>query len=55
MNLPKSVRLKAIREMAMQENNWLVCNHLTHSPEDIEAIRTFSVVHPKTGEGWNAI
>ncbi|MBR5840781.1 MAG: hypothetical protein IKZ84_19755 [Victivallales bacterium] len=49
--MPKSVRLKAIREMAMQENNWLVCNHLTHSPEDIEAIRAFSVVHPTTGEG----
>ena len=40
-----------MRGMAMQENNWLVCNHLSHSPEDIEAIRNFAVVHPKTGEG----
>ena len=40
-----------IRESATLENNWLVCNHLTHLPEDLEAIQNFSVVHSETGEG----
>ena len=37
--------------LAKPESDWLVYSHLTHSPEDLEAIRDFAVVHPETGGG----
>ena len=37
--------------LAKPESDWLVYSHLTHSTEDLEAIRDFAVVHPETGGG----